>query len=383
MSGMLGWFSLDEMDPSFEEAAYAMKKGDISRPVKTKDGYSIIKVEDRRTKPMLTEDDYSRHRQKMQKFLEKRQIKQKTKQFADSLSVDLEIVFNLPYLKKMFSVVNKRDKYNTLSEVPPSLPDNMDLPNDWVIRFKYGEWDLKELKHYARFTSAKQRGWIQNEENLKDFISGLAVRSVILQKAEDGGIQDTQEYKNSVADNFNHYLLERTEKKLFFDIEIPMDSLYTYYNEAPERFASPAMINLREIVLGSEQLAAEITSKLKQGRLFKSLAGKYSIRSSTSQNDGEIGFLTSRDLGKWSETVFNLEKGDWTGPIRMDSLYVFLQCVDKISSQIRPFDVVKDDVHNVLKSYKWIDLRRETINQLKKDVKIKSYPEKLLSLKLN
>jgi len=381
--GMLGWFSLDEMDPAFEEAAYEMKKGEISRPVKTKDGYSIIKIEDREIKPMLTENDYNRHRDKLQKFLEKRQIKQKTKQFADSLSRDLDIVFNESYLKKMFAIVTARDQSNTLNEVQPGLPDEIDLPDDWIIRFKHGEWDLKKLKHYARFTSAKQRGWIKNEDTLKDFISGLAVRSVILQKAEDEGIADTREYKNSVKHKFIQYLLERTEKKLFFNIEIPKDSLYTYYNEAPERFASPAKINMREIVLGSETLAAEITSKLNKGRPFKTLARKYSIRTSTSQNDGEIGFLTSKDLGKWSETAFSLKKNEWTGPIKIDSLYVFLQCIEKLPMQILPFEEVRDNVHHVVKSNTWIDLRREKINELKKDAEIKSYPEKLFSLKLN
>ncbi|TQS76600.1 foldase [Ornithinibacillus gellani] len=46
--GKLGFFSVGKMLPEFEEAAYGMKVGDISEPVKTQYGFHIIKVTDRR-----------------------------------------------------------------------------------------------------------------------------------------------------------------------------------------------------------------------------------------------------------------------------------------------------------------------------------------------
>jgi peptidyl-prolyl cis-trans isomerase C len=48
--GDLGWFTKDQMVPEFADAAFKLKKGEITdTPVKTQFGWHVIKVEDRRT----------------------------------------------------------------------------------------------------------------------------------------------------------------------------------------------------------------------------------------------------------------------------------------------------------------------------------------------
>ena len=52
--GLVGWFQVGRMLPTFERAAFKLKKGEISDVVWTRYGYHIIKLEDRKdgtTKP--------------------------------------------------------------------------------------------------------------------------------------------------------------------------------------------------------------------------------------------------------------------------------------------------------------------------------------------
>ncbi|MFC2250879.1 peptidylprolyl isomerase [Labrys portucalensis] len=46
--GDLGWFTKDRMVKEFAEAAFGMKPGEVSQPVKSQFGYHIIKLEERR-----------------------------------------------------------------------------------------------------------------------------------------------------------------------------------------------------------------------------------------------------------------------------------------------------------------------------------------------
>jgi peptidyl-prolyl cis-trans isomerase D len=73
--GDLGYFQLGEMAAPFEEAAFSLKKGEISPPVKSPFGYHIIKVEDIQEAHTIPLD-------KVKKDIEQKLAKEKARRLA-------------------------------------------------------------------------------------------------------------------------------------------------------------------------------------------------------------------------------------------------------------------------------------------------------------
>lgn len=381
--GLLGYFSVDEMDPAFEEAAYALRLGEISLPVRTNDGYSIIRVEDRQGNPLVTESEFAKHRLKLETYWKKRKIATATQRHADSLRNELNILFNEAVVQKLFVVLEQHKENEIIEQADLSKNVFPQMENDELLRSKIGTWDVKKFQQAAQFTSQGQRGWIRNEENLKDYIAGLVVRSFLLTEAKKNKLDKTSDYQQRVAEDFETALLERIEDVLFNSFEIPEDSLRHYYEEDPTRFAEPPKVQLQELALVDSNRAQFIASQLKQGISFADLVKKYSVNRRSAENGGDIGYLTPNDLGKWSKQVFSLKVGEWIGPLAMNSSFVFLQCTDKLPAKARSFEAAKPEVEQTLRPLLWERTRQQQVESLRATAAVKSYPDKLMEIHVN
>lgn len=67
--GDLGWFTKDRMVPEFAEAAFKLKKGEVSDPVKSQFGWHVIKLEDKRTKPL---PEFAAVKPQIEQYLERK-----------------------------------------------------------------------------------------------------------------------------------------------------------------------------------------------------------------------------------------------------------------------------------------------------------------------
>jgi peptidyl-prolyl cis-trans isomerase C len=92
--GMLGYFGRGQMVPQFEEAAFALKKGELSKPVQSQFGWHVIKVEDRRQKPPPSFDE-------VKDRLIGSMVQNKAQNIAGELRQKAKIDYLDPELKKM------------------------------------------------------------------------------------------------------------------------------------------------------------------------------------------------------------------------------------------------------------------------------------------
>ena len=83
--GKLGYFSKGQMVKEFEEAAFALEKGEVSKPVKSQFGWHVIKVEDRRVKPVPTFEEV---KDQISHAMEQQKGQQVSKDLRDKATIE-------------------------------------------------------------------------------------------------------------------------------------------------------------------------------------------------------------------------------------------------------------------------------------------------------
>lgn len=84
--GDLGYFTRGQMLKPFEEAAFALKVGEISAPVQTQFGWHIILVEEKRTRPLPTFDAV---KDVIMNQLTQQKAKQTIRELQDTAKIDV------------------------------------------------------------------------------------------------------------------------------------------------------------------------------------------------------------------------------------------------------------------------------------------------------
>ncbi len=170
--GALNWFSKGKMVPEFEKVAFKMKKGEISKPVKTSYGYHIIMLEDKKSFKAAKLEDYQQEiaKELLQKSKTKEQdelvnnIKQKMSNLLNSN--DLKGIDKIN--KKYGFTLLKNQKINQLEGVKSGA---IKLSNDEIITIfnQKSSNKVQELKDITKVTLLKivpkPKSTEENKEN--------------------------------------------------------------------------------------------------------------------------------------------------------------------------------------------------------------------------
>ena len=104
--GDIGWYQMGELDPSFEIAAFGLMDREISDPVKTSTGFSIIQVLEKEKDILLTEKEYQLNKDWLKQMAVTYKKLPELRNFTDRVAQNLEIRFNNEALVEILDELN-------------------------------------------------------------------------------------------------------------------------------------------------------------------------------------------------------------------------------------------------------------------------------------
>lgn len=153
--------------------------------------------------------------------------------------------------------------------------------------------------------------------------------------------------KDSVQDNIRMYLL--TKNVIANSIDISDEELKQYFEENKDDYNQQEQVAASHIFLEDEATAKEVEAKLKAGEDFAELAKTYSIDTDTSEDGGDLGYISRGQMDEqFEEAAFALEKDEVSGVVQSAEGYHIIKVTGKVPAEEAVFEDVKDEVYETL-----------------------------------
>ncbi|MBI1936525.1 MAG: peptidylprolyl isomerase [Ignavibacteriales bacterium] len=361
--GYLGYFSWGDMDPAFEDAAYSLRVGEISRPVKTRYGYSIIKLEDRFAKPLLTEDEFLRKKDHMSSVVRIRKKRASEIEFLnkifdqDKFWMDKNILGNI---------------YNNLTYSLKSSGEMSKKVYSSGTFIKYGKkvYTQKEIEKWIENIPTFHKEKINSLETLSVVLKGLVIQDILFDAAVAKGYDKNEYVKNTIGKYHTNIFLRYKRREVSDNKSFPENEILEYYKNNSIYFLESPQVNLQEIIVKEKSLADSLHKKIIDGADFGMLAEKNSLREWSAKNKGIIGLSDINKFGFLKDTLASSDVNQIIGPFNIEGYYGIFKLLEKTESKVKSFESVKGEAERLLKKERSQQIIREYLNSLQSQVKI-------------
>jgi hypothetical protein len=206
--GDIGWYKMGELDPSFEIAAFGLMDGEISDPVKTSNGFSIIQVLEKEKDIFLTEKEYQLNKDWLKQMAVTYKKLPELRNFTDKVAQNLEIRFNNEGLVEILDELNNNQEKNVShSKTPATFTKGGN-----IFTVEQCLMDLANL-------SERQFKRIRSIKTLKSVLSGLLLRNKMINDAENLGLHRTDKFQENLKQEYTSLILKEVMNDIIIDSE--------------------------------------------------------------------------------------------------------------------------------------------------------------------
>lgn len=340
-SGSLGFFGRNDMVPEFEKPVFALKKGELSKPFKTRFGYHIVKMDEiipEDTLP-LTDDLRDQIRIYLRREWERRQALA----LLDSLMQNSTYVWNEELLKKNPGQYDSHDWVCIVDGVDTA---EASLLSNWELRYRTEQ-------HVPEMTP----------QDRKDLLKEKMSPEVLMAYAIKSGYYDSDSGKALYKMYFDEEIARRIyRKRTDLDFNPPEEELRAYYDARKDDYQSDKPVKIEQIVFTDSMQAVRAMAELSDSVSFDSLAHKYYPEGSDVKQEAfDLGWISQEELGEpFYNAVWITPVGEVIGPLHTEWGYHLVKVVDR--KDLLTFEAAKREIKDTLRKQKREQMEKDWID---------------------
>ena len=363
--GYLGYITWGDADANFETMAYSLKIGEVSRPVKTAEGYSIIRVDDRIEDPFATETGFLNQKRKLERAIRIDKKKPYEKAYLDKVIDQSKVKFSEKGLRAVFDELEKIKPHDLESSNRTST-----ISED-CVEYKGRKYSQSDIVNKILEFPGYNRSRIKNVQLLKGAILGLLMQDALVHIAKEKGYDTTSSVKETFTKLANDIYLSYKRNEILDVVPVSDSEVTKYYADNISYYTSEREMNVQEIIVGSDSTARVIREKLDLGEDFGLLAGKSSLRKWSAKNKGVMGLSPISNFGELKDTLWSLPLGKVLGPLQFEKYYGMFRVLNKENGHPIDVNVVRDQIVKAVKNEKGFPYMKRRLESLSKETTIK------------
>lgn len=197
----------------------------------------------------------------------------------------------------------------------------------------------------ASLNSRARKSLDENAERRKQFIENHLVSKLIFEEGVKRGLDREAEIQRRLDELKEHLIVQRVMEEQQ-SATVTDEQVRAYYDSHLAEF-STEKVKASHILVDSEELAKEITAKLKADKTqFAALAAQYSKDLSNAKRGGDLGsFGRGRMVKEFEDAAFALKAdGDISEPVKTRFGWHIIERTGREEGSVQPFDQVKAQI---------------------------------------